>query len=85
MRCQNLSLYLTYLKQKKKIKNATKGFSSIIDQTQDLFSGTPGTLRRIENSIGASFCTIQLILAGMLAGVQGDIRCKVLAALSTVK
>ena len=27
----------------------------------------------------------QVILAGMLTGVQGDIRCKVLAALSTVK
>ena len=27
----------------------------------------------------------QVILAGMLTGVQGDIRCKVLVALSTVK
>ena len=27
----------------------------------------------------------QVILAGTLTGVQGDIRCKVLAALSTVK
>ena len=33
-------------------------------------------------------CTIsanQVILAGALTGVQGDIRCKVLAALSTIK
>ena len=29
--------------------------------------------------------SIQAILAGTLTGVQGDIRCKVLAALSTVK
>ena len=29
--------------------------------------------------------TIQVILAGTLTGVQGDTRCKVLAALSTVK
>ena len=29
--------------------------------------------------------SIQVILAGTLTGVQGDIRCKFLAALSTVK
>ena len=29
--------------------------------------------------------TVQVILAGTLTGVQGDIRCKVLTALSTVK
>ena len=28
---------------------------------------------------------IQVILEGMLTGIQGDIRCKVLEALSTVK
>ena len=28
---------------------------------------------------------IQVILTGMLAGVQGDNQCKVLAALSTLK
>ena len=28
---------------------------------------------------------VQVILAGTLTGVQGDIRCKVLAALSTAK
>ena len=30
-------------------------------------------------------CTIQVILARTPTGVQGDIRCKVLAALSTVR
>ena len=30
-------------------------------------------------------CPVQVILAGTLTGVQGDIRCKVLAVLSTVK
>ena len=31
------------------------------------------------------FRSVQVILAGTLTGVQDDIRCKVLAALSTVK
>ena len=38
-----------------------------------------------EGQRSAFFDNIQVILPGTLTGVQGDIRCKVLAALSTVK
>ena len=34
---------------------------------------------------GNDFRSVQVILTGTLTGVQDDIRCKVLAALSTVK
>ena len=39
----------------------------------------------MDGSITYSPFTNQAILAGTLTGVQGDIRCKALAALSTVK
>ena len=38
-----------------------------------------------EPSAKFGFESCQVILAGTLTGVQGDIRCNVLAALSTVK
>ena len=41
-------------------------------------------LKRVVNK-ARSVSLVQVILAGTLTGVQGNIRCKVLAALSTVK
>ena len=38
-----------------------------------------------KNGLHADQITVQVILAGMLTGIQGDIQCKALAALSTVK
>ena len=45
--------------------------------------GTKQTPGRTINKFILNY--FQVILAGALTGVQGDIRCKVLAALSTVK
>ena len=42
-------------------------------------SNTNGSENQVENS------SCHVILAGTLTGVQGDIRCKILAAISTVK
>ena len=39
----------------------------------------------IQDKLGIKEFRYQMILAGMLTGVQDDIQCKVLAALSTVK
>ena len=46
-------------------------------------SDLPGILRYHDNFFIPQHCSDQVILAGTLTGVQGDIRCKVLAALST--
>ena len=47
-------------------------------------SSTPKAIKRVANYILTLF-DIQVILVGTFTGVQGDIRCKVLAALSPVK
>ena len=40
---------------------------------------------QIDNTMVSSTADNQVILAGMFTGERGDIRCKVLAAFSTVK
>ena len=71
-------IYLFYLNFKGDCKNLKRQqkLSAVCSYLIHLPEGT---------SLLASVGSFQVVLAGTLKGVQGDIGCKVLAALSTVK
>ena len=54
-------------------------------KTQTVIDFTPWAFQLITQYLDSNPDPIQVILAGTLTGVQGDIRCKILAALSTAK
>ena len=56
------------------------------DELHDSHNELPFMCEKMKiNKVEKLVPNLQVILAGTLTGVQGDIRCKVLAALSTAK